>query len=113
MHELSIVMSIVDLAERKAKEHDAKSISRIDLDIGTIAGIEFDSLEFVWEAGVRSTILENAERVINKIQAEAKCLECNELYSLKQIFEACPNCGSYFNVLLKGKELRIKSLIIN
>lgn len=113
MHELSIVMGIVELAESKAKERQATTISRIDLEIGSIAGIEFDALDFAWEVGVRSTLLENAQRVINKIQARAECLECGDQFEMAQLYDTCPKCNSYFNKILCGKELRVKSIMIN
>lgn len=113
MHELSIVMGIVDLAEQKARERHAERISRIDLEIGTLAGIEFDSLDFAWEVGVKSTLLENAERVIDKIQAKAECLECHTKFDMHHLYDDCPSCHSYFNRILCGKELKVKSLIIN
>jgi hydrogenase nickel incorporation protein HypA/HybF len=106
-------MGIVELAESQAREHHAESISRINLEIGTLAGIEFDSLDFAWEVGVKDTLLENAERVIDKIQAKAKCLECHTQFDILHLYDDCPQCHSYFNQILCGKELRVKSLIIN
>ncbi len=110
MHEMSIAIGIVNIAEEEAKKADIKSFSAIDLEIGTLAGIEFDSLEFVWEAAVKDSVLEKAERRISKIKARAKCSDCEEEFSIKYIYDSCPKCGSFLKTILRGKELRVKSL---
>ena len=113
MHELSIVMSIVDLAEQTAKKNDANSIERIDLEIGKLAGIQMDALHFAWDSGVRESVLENAERVIHTIPGKGICEDCGIQFEMENIYDECPKCGSYFNKIISGKELRVKSLIIN
>lgn len=113
MHELSIVQSIVDLAEEEMKKHHAHAIDKIELEIGTLAGIEFDALDFAWEVGVRNTALQTAERVVNRIQAKAKCLECGCEYPVMEAFEPCPACGDVFVEYLTGKELKVKSLVVS
>jgi Zn finger protein HypA/HybF involved in hydrogenase expression len=51
MHELSIVMSIVETAEEKVKEHHAQTVESIDLIIGDLAGVDSHALDFAWEGG--------------------------------------------------------------
>jgi Zn finger protein HypA/HybF involved in hydrogenase expression len=48
-------------------------VDSIELEIGTQAGIEFDALDFAWDVGVRNTVLQQAERKIDKVQAMARC----------------------------------------
>ena len=50
MHELSIVMSIVDLANKEATKHQASAIEEIELDIGCLSGIDMDSFDFAWQS---------------------------------------------------------------
>lgn len=113
MHELSIALSIVDIAEKEAAKAKARKVDLIELEIGTLAGIEFDSLEFVWPSAVKDTVLENAERKIKVIQGEAKCSDCGTVFKLDNIYDACPKCKSYLKGILKGKELLVKSLEIS
>lgn len=112
MHELSIVLSIVEAAEEQARKHGASSVESISLEIGTLAGIEPDALAFAWEAGLPGTILANAERRIHYIQARARCLDCNHEFEIEQLYQACPRCGNYFTELLQGQELKIRSLTL-
>ncbi len=74
MHELSIVMSIVDAAEEQVAKHGATHVESIGLEIGTLAGIEPDALEFAWEAAVPETVLAHAARRIQEQNAPAAAM---------------------------------------
>lgn len=113
MHELSIVLSIVDIAREEARKHDAHRVESIELEIGTMAGVEFSALEFAWEAGVKNTILEGSQKVINKIEAEARCANCGVIFKMEEPFSLCPVCNNYLVEYLCGKELRVKSLVVS
>jgi hydrogenase nickel incorporation protein HypA/HybF len=110
MHEMSIALGIVDIAKKEAKKAQVSSFSAIDLEIGTLAGIEFDSLDFVWDAAVKDTPLEHAKKTVHKINAKAQCNDCDHLFDLDNMHDTCPKCGSFFKVVIQGKELRVKSL---
>lgn len=110
MHELSIAMGIVRIAENEIAKVNAHKVDFIELEIGTLAGIEFEALDFVWPSAVKGTILENAEKRILKINGTAKCNVCNTVFQLDDIIDNCPNCGSYTKTIIKGKELLVKSL---
>lgn len=110
MHELSVAMGIVNIAEKEIKKANKNKVTLIELEIGSISGVELDSLEYVWDIAVKDTVLENAEKVIDFIEAEAKCLECDTKFSVENVYDNCPKCKSYFKDIIKGKELRVKSL---
>lgn len=113
MHELSIVLGIVDIAKEEVQKHHAHQVDSIELEIGTMAGVEFDALDFAWDAGVRNTILEHSEKVINKVQARARCSDCGTEFLVTEPFAQCPVCNNVLLEYLKGKELRVKSLTIS
>jgi hydrogenase nickel incorporation protein HypA/HybF len=113
MHELSIVMSIIDIAERQASQAKATCVDEIELDIGTLSGIEFEALEFAWMEGVRRTILENAVRRINRIEASADCIDCGNSFPVQHYYDPCPVCGGHLINITRGKELRVRSLVVS
>lgn len=113
MHELSIVLSIIDIAEEQTRKAGASKVDRIDLEIGLLAGVEFDALDFAWDAGVQNTVLQGAERYVHKIPARARCMDCGHLFDIEQLFEACPACGQYLTEVVQGRELRVKSLEVS
>ena len=113
MHELSIAMGIVDIAQKEIDKVNANKVDLIELEIGTLAGIEFEALDFVWPSAVKGTVLENAVKKINIILGEAKCSDCETIFKLDYIYDACPNCNSYLKGVIKGKELLVKSLEVS
>lgn len=113
MHELSIVMSIIDIAKQQMESAHATEIEEIELEIGKLSGVEENSFEFAWKQAVRNTPLQNAVRKINRIEGLATCLDCMIDFSVKQLYDACPVCGGHFLNIKKGKELKVKSLVVN
>jgi len=110
MHELSIALGIVKIAEDETAKANAKQVTKIELEIGVLAGVELESLNFVWESAVKRTVLEDAEKVIDVVEGRGKCVDCDTEFNMEKIYDCCSNCGSNFKGILKGKELRVKAL---
>ena len=113
MHEMSIVVSIIDIAEKEAMKANASSISELELDIGTVSGIELDALNFAFESIKPKTMLKNAEIKINIIQAKSRCEDCKREFITDNVYTLCPKCDSYKTTVIQGKEMRIKSIMTN
>jgi len=113
MHELSIVMSIVDIATREAAREGATVIEEIELEIGRLSTIEPDALEFAWQQGVKATPLAHARKVIHYIDGQGNCPDCGISFPVKELFDACPVCGEHLIEITRGKELRVRSLIVS
>jgi len=112
MHELSIAMEIVHIAEKEAQKAKVQSFTLAELEIGTLSGVEAYSLESAWPMAIVGTVLENAKLKIETINARAKCTECSHEFDISHQYDVCPQCGSYFKEVLKGKEMRVKSFEI-
>lgn len=113
MHEFSIAMSIIEIAEAEADKANANAINELILDVGTMSGIEFYALDTALEMAIKNTMLEKAKITINKIQARAKCSKCSNVFVIDNIFDPCPSCNSLYHDLQSGKELQIKSLLVD
>jgi len=113
MHELSIAISIVELAEEEARKANAAFISKVEVEIGTMAGIENDALLFAWDSVVQGTMAHGSELIIHSIQAEAHCLECGKDFPAEHFFVQCPDCNSFRYQITRGKELRVSSLMVD
>lgn len=112
MHEFSIAMSIVEIAETEAKAANSTKISSLELDVGTMSGIEFYALDTALEMAVKNTMLENAGIEVNKIQARARCIDCEQEFDMNNITDSCPRCNGLFSDVISGKELKIKSIVV-
>ena len=112
MHEFSIAMSIVDIATDYAKKENATVVREIEIEVGELAGVVMDSLEFCMDAAVKDSILEGASRNIISISGKAKCKFCSHVFDIQDIFAVCPECKSPAPEIIQGRELRVKSLIV-
>lgn len=113
MHELSIALGIVKIAEDACQEQHAEKVDVIELQIGELSGVEITSLDYAWPMAVKDTKLEKAEKVIDMIEGKAKCQDCGESFDLHSLYDTCPACQGYFKDITAGKELRVKSLIVS
>ena len=112
MHELSIALSLVETAEEEVKKAGGVQVEEIVLEIGELAGVEQDALNFVWEEAVKGTVLEQASYKVEHTPGKSRCLDCQKEFTLTYIYDICPFCSSFRKELLQGKEIRIKSITI-
>jgi hydrogenase nickel incorporation protein HypA/HybF len=111
MHELSIIHSIIEAVETEVSGRLGQyRVETLNLHIGALAGVEIDSLEFLWPAAVQNTALENAECRIERIAGQAKCQDCGSAFEIEQYYDPCPQCGSHLLHVTAGEELKIKSI---
>lgn len=113
MHELSIAMGIVELAEKEAKKAGGEVIESIELEIGKLSGVEIEALDFAWPVAVKGTMLANAKRTVINPSGKAKCIDCGFVFDVEQLYDSCPKCNSYLKDIFQGKELRIKAITID
>lgn len=113
MHELSIAMSILRIAREEAAQRGAASVSEIEVDLGRLSGVDPESLSFVFDSCVASFQQESCLLKLNLIEAKSHCNNCNTEFTHSESLYACPHCNSWDLELLSGKELRVKSLLID
>lgn len=112
MHELSIAMSIVDIVLEEASANHAQRISKIEIEIGSQAGVVADALAFAMDEAIKDTLLENAELVYHFIDAVSVCQECCHEFKPENLYPTCPLCSSFQTNVIHGKELKVKSIEI-
>jgi hydrogenase nickel incorporation protein HypA/HybF len=112
MHELSIVMSIIEIAESEINKAGGGIVEEIELDIGTLSTIEMEAFDFAWQQGVKGTMLEDVKLHVNRIEGLAKCLDCDLEFPIENYYDSCPVCGGHFNQIIQGKELKVKTITI-
>jgi hydrogenase nickel incorporation protein HypA/HybF len=113
MHELSIVMGIIDIAGEQALQADAAAVEEIEIDIGCLSTVEMNAFEFAWSQAVKDTILAKTIKKINRIAGKASCLDCDISFAVENLYDACPQCGEHLLMITEGKELRVKSIVVS
>ena len=110
MHELSIAMSIVDLALEEERER-CVSVDAVHLELGPLSGVVADALQFSWEVACRDTPLEGARLLIHEIPIEIHCSRCKAQRKVDSMqWLCCPVCGTAALEIVHGKELAITAL---
>ncbi|NOY37893.1 MAG: hydrogenase maturation nickel metallochaperone HypA [Chlorobi bacterium] len=113
MHELSIAMSIVEIAEDYALRGNAGKVLEMDIEVGDMSGVVIDALEFALQEAVRNTRCEQATWKIIQVHPVARCPACGWEGAIDSPFTPCPDCGEYGLEIIRGKELQLKSLVVD
>ncbi|UCG27588.1 MAG: hydrogenase maturation nickel metallochaperone HypA [Bacteroidales bacterium] len=112
MHELSVAMSIVDIADEYASNASATVVNEIEIEVGQLSGVIMDALKFAMDVATKDTILENASCKYIRIDGLSRCRDCTYEFETDNLFTPCPKCQSYRQEIIRGKELRIRSLTV-
>jgi hydrogenase nickel incorporation protein HypA/HybF len=104
MHELGIAQEIVALVTERA---GGKRVCRVVLEVGKLAAVLPDALDFCFDLCTEETLLEGASLVIIEIPGRARCRLCNGDVQLDRPLGQC-SCGSTDLEWLSGEELKIK-----
>jgi len=107
MHEMSITQSVVEICENNSK---GRRVTAVTLEIGELAGVVPESIEFCFDACTRGTLLEGATLAIERLPGLGRCHGCGEEFQLHTLYDPCPGCGGFVVELLSGEELRVKDL---
>jgi len=106
-------MNMIELASSTARAENARRISLIELEVGALAGVMSEALEFCFAAASRNTLAEGARLKINTIPAQGKCLACDIVLQVYSFASQCPQCGQYLLHITKGDDLRITAVTID
>lgn len=112
MHEMSLAVNIVDLAVEAAQREGGIKVSEVEIEIGNMAGVMVDSLDFCLEVAARSTIVEGADFKFIPVSAFGECPSCQNRFETDSFFASCPDCGAIGVPVTGGQDLRIRSLAI-
>lgn len=113
MHEMSIVSGILDIALKEARSADAQVIRTVEIEVGELAGVEIPALEFGFEVARRGTLAEQAELIIHEIPGLGHCQDCDKDVAIDSFIPVCPTCGELLPGVLQGKELRVRSIVVD
>jgi hydrogenase nickel incorporation protein HypA/HybF len=110
MHELSIAMSIVDMAQEEAERRKLQ-VDAVHLELGALSGVVKEALLFSYGVACDGTLLEGSRLVVKDVPIEVFCPSCNGPKTLKSMqWFHCPDCGAATSEVLHGKELVITAL---
>jgi hydrogenase nickel incorporation protein HypA/HybF len=113
MHELSIAMSIVEMAEEESDQRGGARVNAVYLKLGALAGVVKDALLSSYELACEGTGLQGSRLVIEEIPIVVYCPTCLAPRTLDSVqWFACPECRSPVSEVIHGRELQVVALEI-
>jgi hydrogenase nickel incorporation protein HypA/HybF len=112
MHELSIAMSIVELAEEEAQSRGVE-IDAVHLKLGALSGVVKEALLSCYGMACENTVLQGSRLLIEDVPVVIFCANCRAERALSsmQLF-CCSECGTPTSEIIHGKELEVVALEI-
>lgn len=109
MHELSIAQALIEQVQAIAEKEHGEVFS-ITVSIGSLSGVESESLEQAFLIAVEDTPLQNAKLVTEKVPAKVTCHSCKSESTPEFPFFACQSCGSTDFEIVAGHDMILKSV---
>lgn len=111
MHELSIALSLLDLAAEEAASRGGARVIAVHLKLGPLAGVVPDALRSAYDLAREGHSLAGAELVIEEVPVAVYCPACaveRPILSFPEL--CCPDCGGPTPQVLRGRELEVVAL---
>src|ERR1700722_6093225 len=106
MHELSIALSIVEMAQEESERRGQAQVLAGHLRLGQLSGGVKEALLSSYEMACEATPLEGSRLLIEEIPVEVFCPRCEAPRLVDSIqWFCCPECGTPTANILRGKEL--------
>lgn len=113
MHELSIAVELVNVAEDAAHRANAVRVEVVHLRLGVMAGVVKDALWFAYDVATKDTVLEGSRLEIEDVPLVVYCAECEQEMALPSTqYFACPVCNTPTTDIRQGRELEIETMEI-
>ncbi|WP_406537123.1 hydrogenase maturation nickel metallochaperone HypA [Methanobrevibacter sp.] len=119
MHELSMAQGIINAVLDTANENNATEVTEVTVEVGRLAMINPEQLQFILGVLIENTLMEDAEIKFEDIPAEIQCYDCD--FKGEAILDdkdhyaplvKCPKCDSLNVETLNGKDIIVKNIVI-
>lgn len=110
MHEVGIMQSVLDLAEREARAAGSAGIREIRLRVGRLTGVVPESLEFAFSVLCKGTLAEKGQLCVEYVPGTFWCGQCSQEFEAEGFLCECPGCGTPSFERRRGTEMELISL---
>ena len=110
MHELSIAISIIEMAQEEA-ERRGVLVEAVHLKLGALSGVAKEALLSSYGLACEGTSLEGSRLVIEEMPIVVYCPRCDAPRPATSLqWLVCPDCGTPTSEILQGRELEVAAL---
>jgi hydrogenase nickel incorporation protein HypA/HybF len=114
MHELSIAMSLIEVACEEAERLGAQRVSALHLRLGALSGVVREALEFSFELAAADTAAAGARLVVEEVPVTVLCPVCAEERRLPSVQRfRCPVCDAPTPDVVGGRELELVAMEVD
>lgn len=110
MHELSVCLSLLQQIDAIARERGATRVTRIELKIGPLSGVEADLLRNAYPLAAAGTVAEDAELRISEASIKVRCSVCDAESEAQANRLLCGSCGDFRTKVISGDEMILQSV---
>lgn len=111
MHELSIATDLINTALETARQNNAREILSVTVEIGELALINPEQLQFMYEVLTEENMLKGSKLIIVNIPAVADC-QCGYRGPVPDKTTcSCPKCGLTMRAV-EGRDICLKTMEI-
>jgi len=111
MHELSIALSILDVAEEEASRHGHSHVEAIHIRMGPLSGVVKEALLSAYELATEKTSFEHSRLIIEEVPVVIYCSKCQAERSVHSLqWFCCAECETPASEVLRGRELELAAL---
>lgn len=113
MHEMPIVMEILERAIELAKQHGATRIKEIEVQLGAMHQVLPEALQMAFQVARHGTLAERAALIASEEAVVAVCNECEQRFEpeIGTCF-ACPRCGQADLRIVAGDDIILRSVTL-
>lgn len=108
MHELSVCLSLLIQLQEIAAAQDARRVTRIELEIGPLSGIEAGLLRNAWPIAAAGSLAVDAALVIEESDVIVRCRSCDHETVVTPNRLLCGRCGDFRTALISGDEMVLR-----
>ena len=119
MHELSMAQGIINAVLDTAEANNATEVTEVTVEVGRLAMINPEQLQFILGVLIENTIMEDAKINFEEIPAEIDCYDCDFKGEASLVdsdhyapIVRCPKCDSLSIEILNGKDIVVKNIVI-
>lgn len=110
MHELSVCLSLLQQVQTIAHERGARSVVRIELEVGPLSGVEPSLLRNAWPLAAVGTLAERAALVIEAGALLVECQQCGARSEAAPNRLLCADCGAWRTRVVSGEDMTLVRL---
>ncbi|WP_057461177.1 hydrogenase maturation nickel metallochaperone HypA [Pseudovibrio sp. POLY-S9] len=110
MHEASIAMSILRIANSAMGDRKDAKVVRIEVAIGKLKAIEPEFLVQCFTALAKGTLCESAKLQPREVPVTVRCRSCSGMSEIQRFHFKCDFCSASDLEILSGRELKVEKI---